>query len=256
MPELSVDELRKQAQDRRLELNERFISERKRRGHWEDPARGTGIQVICEALDTLGTQAWVLKEAPAYAPKLFAEDFRELRTKLLDKPPEEAYPLASWLGDDRSSPETAALLLRALPTLAFNLRRTGNWSHELAADFETLMRKMKYIIEVKKKDRNVLSDMSVSKNHLEDEEEILEEKREEVQTKRNEIESERAELAEERKNLESQKAQQQVLLAQSQQREQEYLAQLEDTRAQQSALDSQIAELIAQMWESGAGLLV
>lgn len=120
-----------------------------------------------------------------------------------------------------------------------------------SADFETLMRKMKYIIEVKKKDRTVLSDMSLTKNQLKDEEAILEEKRNEVQTKRNEIESERAELAEERTNLESQQGQQHVLLAQSQQREQEYLAQLEDTRSQQSALDAQIAELIAQMWESG-----
>lgn len=118
-------------------------------------------------------------------------------------------------------------------------------------NLETLMRKMKYVIEAKKKDRELMADMSISKNHLANEEEILDEKRGEVQKKRNEVESKRADLAREQKNLEEQKGQQQSLLAQSQQREQQYLAQLENTRAQQSSLDAQISELIAKMWESG-----
>lgn len=118
-------------------------------------------------------------------------------------------------------------------------------------NFETMMRRMKYLMEAKKKDRELLSDMAVSKDQLEEEEEILNEKRAEIQTKRNDIEAQMAELAEDRKNLESQQAQQQVLLAESQRREQELLALLEKTRETQDALDEAITQKINEMWESG-----
>lgn len=118
-------------------------------------------------------------------------------------------------------------------------------------DFESLMRRMKYVLEVKKKDRELMADMSVSQHHLQDEEEILEEKRAEVQEKRNEIESQRAELAEDNKNLESQKSQQQVLMAESQRREQEYQNNLAELTATSNAITQQITALIIEMYNQG-----
>jgi len=118
-------------------------------------------------------------------------------------------------------------------------------------NLETMMRRMKYLIEVKKKDRTVLIDMSVSRNELADQEEILAEKRQDVQTKRNEIESERADLAEERTNLESQKGQQQTLLAESQRREQEYQESLVQLKGVQNQIDAQVTDLIMKLWQEG-----
>lgn len=118
-------------------------------------------------------------------------------------------------------------------------------------NFETMMRRMKYLIEAKKKDRELLSDMAVSKDQLKEEESILSEKRAEVQTKRNDIEAQRAELAEDRKNLESQQAQQQVLLAESQRREQEYQDNLAALQAMEDSITAQVTQLIMQLYQSG-----
>lgn len=118
-------------------------------------------------------------------------------------------------------------------------------------DLETMMRRIKYLTEMKKKDRELFTEMNDSKDELEDEEKALAQKRADVQEKRNQIESERAVLAEERKNLESQKTQQQSLLAESQKREQEYLKLVDASRQQQSALDAEISAVIAKMMKSG-----
>jgi peptidoglycan hydrolase CwlO-like protein len=118
-------------------------------------------------------------------------------------------------------------------------------------DLETMMRRIKYLLEMKKKDREILVEMKGSRSELEEEEETLAQMRSEVQEKRNEIENQRSELAEERANLESQKEQQQFLLAESQQREQEYLQQLEQLRALEAQANQQIAQLIMQMYEQG-----
>lgn len=118
-------------------------------------------------------------------------------------------------------------------------------------NFETMMRRMKYLMEAKKKDRELLSDMAVSRGQLEDEEVILNEKRAEIQTKRNDIEAQRADLAEDRKNLESQQAQQQVLLAESQKREQEYNDNLAELQAMEDSITAQVTQLIMQLYQSG-----
>ncbi|MBN2100764.1 peptidoglycan DD-metalloendopeptidase family protein [Candidatus Dojkabacteria bacterium] len=118
-------------------------------------------------------------------------------------------------------------------------------------NLETMMRRMKYLIEAKNKDRLLLSDMSVSQKQLQEEEKILSEKKAEIEEKRNKIEEQRSELAGTRKNLESQKAQQQILLSESEKREKEYYQELEDTRIAQSALDAEISKVIARMWEDG-----
>ncbi len=118
-------------------------------------------------------------------------------------------------------------------------------------NLESLMVRMKYLLESRKKGAQMLSDMQVSKDQLKTEETDLNLKRKEIQDKRNEIESERAALAESETNLESQKAQQQALLAESQQREQEYQDGLAQLQEMENTITQQVARLIMEMYQSG-----
>jgi peptidoglycan hydrolase CwlO-like protein len=117
-------------------------------------------------------------------------------------------------------------------------------------NFETMMRRTKYLVETKKKDKELMSDMAVSKKSLEEEEKILNEKKEAVQEKRNAVEAQMAKLAEDKKNLEAQKAQQNSLLAESERREREMAAQLRENISAQEEIDSAIAQKIQEMWDN------
>ncbi len=118
-------------------------------------------------------------------------------------------------------------------------------------NFEGLLRKMKYLIEAKKQDRQLLSQVSDSKNNLSNEQEELENKRIEIQNKRNLIEAEQTQLASAKKILDSQKAQQTALLAESQRREAEIRANLSTLQGTISALDAQILSIATRMEEEG-----
>lgn len=118
-------------------------------------------------------------------------------------------------------------------------------------NFESMLRRIKYLISAKAKDREVLSGMSASRNELKSEENKLSEKRSEEQEKRNEIEENREDLARQRDNLAQQKAQQQVLLAQSEQRLAEYEKLLSSLQAQQAAVEKQVTDLIMMLFQSG-----
>ncbi|MFH1547324.1 MAG: hypothetical protein ABIC57_02455 [bacterium] len=118
-------------------------------------------------------------------------------------------------------------------------------------NFETMLRKMKYIASIKEKDRQVLSEMSQSKTQLENEEDKLISDRAEVQAIRNETEEQRTELAQQKENLISQTAQQQNLLAESIKNEQSYSSELEATFSSINALTSEIAKAIVATGGSG-----
>ncbi len=89
-------------------------------------------------MDTLLSQTTTVNEAPAYSPVFFKADFSNIKEIVLGQPPDKAFPLFSALDDDRSSPESAALLLKVLHGLRAQLRHSGTWSHSLAPDFETI----------------------------------------------------------------------------------------------------------------------
>lgn len=118
-------------------------------------------------------------------------------------------------------------------------------------NLENMLRRMKYLLEAKNKDRELLLDMAVLQDQLEDEEDILEEEKAKVQENLNKMEEITAQLAEDRKALEEQRAVQQALLAESQQRERALIAEIDKYRGAQSAIDAQIAQLIAQMYKDG-----
>lgn len=118
-------------------------------------------------------------------------------------------------------------------------------------DLESLMLRMKYVLESRKRGINTLAEMVDTKEQLKTEQEDLNVKRKEIQDKRNMVESERASLAEAEANLESQRAQQQILLAQSQQRESEYQANLGELEAVENEVTERVTQLIMELYQSG-----
>ncbi len=113
-------------------------------------------------------------------------------------------------------------------------------------NIDTLLRKTKYLIETRAKDKDSLQKYGERSTELESEELILAEQRADLQKKRNDIEVEKQKLVEERNSLDSQKAERERLLAESLRRGKEILAQLDSYRAQQSSFDNAIMQYISE----------
>lgn len=118
-------------------------------------------------------------------------------------------------------------------------------------NFDTLLRKIKYIGETRKKDKSVLSEMFSKSEVLKVEEKILEEKQAEVVKKRAEIEDEKSQIFDEKENLNSQKNEQANLLAISRQNESEHQANLAVLKKQSDVVTTQISQLIFNLFQSG-----
>ncbi len=118
-------------------------------------------------------------------------------------------------------------------------------------DLESMMIRMKLLVETRKKDFQLHTSMEDSQKELKVENDELVLKKTEMQKKRNQIEAQQAELAKSKKSLEQQKSQQGVLLAESRKREDQYFQLLERNRAANNALDAQISQLIAKMYKDG-----
>ncbi len=113
-------------------------------------------------------------------------------------------------------------------------------------NIDSVLRKTKYLIETREKDKISLEEYNTKTAQLQEEEEKLTSERADLQQKRNDIEEEKSNLVEERRNLDSQKAEKDRLLAQSKQREREMLAQLDSFRTKQSSIDNAIMEYISK----------
>jgi hypothetical protein len=109
---------------------------------------------------------------------------------------------------------------------------------------------MKYIASIKDRDRQMLTNMSLSKDELESEENQLIEDRAEVQGLRNETEERREELKNENDNLRSQTVQQQNLLLDSRNNEELYSSQLKAVFAERNAVTE---EIVKSIQETGGG---
>ena len=112
-------------------------------------------------------------------------------------------------------------------------------------NIDTVLRKTKYLIETREKDKNSLEEYGKRTGELEQEEILLAEERAALQIKRNDIEVEKTRLVQEKNSLASQKAERERLLAESQRRGREILAQLDSYRTLQSSYDNAIMEYIA-----------
>ncbi|MBN1617997.1 hypothetical protein JW887_01480 [Candidatus Dojkabacteria bacterium] len=118
-------------------------------------------------------------------------------------------------------------------------------------DLDSVMMQVKFLMENRKKDLLKMDELIAAKDELDKQEEELNQKKKDVEDKRQSMETTLAELATDRINLESQKAQQQVLLAESQRREQEYQAQLSSLESIENSANQQIGQLIMRMYEQG-----
>lgn len=112
-------------------------------------------------------------------------------------------------------------------------------------NIENIIRKTKYLVETREKDKDSLQTYGKRTKELEEEEKVLEEEKAQLQIKRNTVEEEKLKLVDEKNNLASQKAEKDRLLAESQRRGQEILAKLDTYRTLQSTYDNAIMEYIA-----------
>ena len=120
-----------------------------------------------------------------------------------------------------------------------------------AQDFDHLLRKMKYLIDTRRSDRELLADMNNKGVVLDAEERVLGRSKLDLEKARVDVENKKTDLYNERQNLAAQKNEQSRLLALSQQREASYEEQLDQIEAAQNQVTQQISAIIRQMYERG-----
>jgi peptidoglycan hydrolase CwlO-like protein len=113
-----------------------------------------------------------------------------------------------------------------------------------SSNFDSLLRRFKYLAETRGKDNQLLETLSVKVSHLKVEETALANKKREVESKLSEIEKSKLDIFTEKVTLEKQKTQKSILYAESQKKEAEYISQLNKNRKAQARLDSAIIAYI------------
>ena len=119
-------------------------------------------------------------------------------------------------------------------------------------NFDTLIRRFKYLTESRKKDKELLETMSSKQKISSDEKVILEKKKLEVELLRADIENKKTDLFSEKKELEGQKAERSQLYAISKQKESEYQASLAKIKKQADTITNTITQLIFQLYQAGS----
>lgn len=112
------------------------------------------------------------------------------------------------------------------------------------SNFETLLRKLKYLSETKKKDKELLAEMTRHSKSLSDEQKLLAKKQKEVEEKRNQIEEEKTEQFDLKEQMAAQRSERAILYAESKKREQELLAKLDAARRAESSVEASIIKYI------------
>ena len=124
-----------------------------------------------------------------------------------------------------------------------------------AQDFDHLLRKMKYLIDTRRSDKELLADMNNKGVVLDAEERVLGRSKLDLEKARIEVEDKKTALFNEKENLARQQNEHTRLLGVSKQTEQKLLARLDANRQKQSSVDAAIIEWIAKnshlMIESG-----
>ncbi len=118
-------------------------------------------------------------------------------------------------------------------------------------DLDSILRKTKYLIETRLRDKNSLEEYSEKMDVLEDEELVLASQKADLQKKRNDLETEKLRLEEEKKNLDAQKIEKASLLAESEKREAAYKKELAATTAMISSIDEKISDIVIALFNSG-----
>jgi len=113
-------------------------------------------------------------------------------------------------------------------------------------DFEHLLRKMKYLIDTRRSDKELLTEMSNKGFVLDAEEKVLGRSKLDLEKIRIEVENKKTQLFNEKENLAGQRIEHTRLLSLSKQREASLRVTLENNNAEQAAIDAAIIEWIAK----------
>jgi biotin carboxyl carrier protein len=120
-----------------------------------------------------------------------------------------------------------------------------------ADNFDTMLRKTKYLLEARKRDRDELEQLGYNMATLKAEEVDLGTKKADIQKKRNEIEVQKSDIFMQKQALLPQQADLSNLIAQSKAREDAYRAKLSELASTQNNLDNQIQSKIMEMFHKG-----
>ncbi len=118
-------------------------------------------------------------------------------------------------------------------------------------DVDGIVRRSKYLAEARKKDYEMLVDLSEKQDELDREQQALEDKEAEVRVKRDEIEEHKKELYAQKVELGNEKKEYDVLMAESKRLEDEYNAEISKLRAKQNEIDQQTTAMIMKMFNEG-----
>ncbi|KKR06024.1 MAG: Membrane protein metalloendopeptidase [candidate division WS6 bacterium GW2011_GWF2_39_15] len=112
------------------------------------------------------------------------------------------------------------------------------------SNFENLLRKLKYLSETKRKDKELMEQMANQSKVLKQEETLLSEKQRSVERKRQQIEEEKTEQFKLKDQMAAQRSERASLYAESRRREQALLAQLDAARKAESSVEASIIKYI------------
>jgi septal ring factor EnvC (AmiA/AmiB activator) len=118
-------------------------------------------------------------------------------------------------------------------------------------NFDTLLRRFKYITEARKGDSALLAELEIYKLKLQEEEKTLTLKKNDVETKRADIEKQKTELFKQKTVLSSQKNEKSALYAISRQNEATYNAKIAQLRKDESSISKQISNIIFELYKKG-----
>jgi len=161
----------------------------------------------------------------------------------------------------QKSEDQLGLLNQEVKTLerTANERITESYKYSYVGAFEflfdvknldSIVRKTKYLIITRLKDKNSLEKLADKMIAIEKEEEVLALQKSEIQIKRNNLEIEKVKLSEEKNNLDIQKSEKNRLLAESKALGEKLLSELNKYRSLQAAYDNEIMAYIAEHGES------
>ena len=118
-------------------------------------------------------------------------------------------------------------------------------------DLDILLRKMKYLIETRRNDKILLSEMKNKSVVLDAEERVLGKRKLDLEKARIDVEDKKTQLFNQKESLAVQQGEQTRLLGISKQKEASYEATLEEIKAAQNQVTQQITTIIRRMYEQG-----
>jgi len=197
-----------------------------------------------------------LQEKIAYTTKQIAETERVIESLQIEIAAKDV-EINIFSKEIKTKEDDISLLSQEINTLkeTVNKRVTESYKFSFVTAFElfldvrnieTVLRKTKYLLETREKDRLSLQQYNLKVEDLEEEELVLANQKLDLQKIRNENETEKERLVEQKKELDAQKSERTRLLAESQKREESLVASFEANRSKQAAIDDAIMKYIQE----------